>query len=353
MLITLIVNIIAVILAWCSRFKKGKMALLASFSVIFLFLALRYDFGIDYMGYYYAFEEVRDMPFSDLHHASLLDFGYVFSNWLFARLGLDFYCFVITLSFLQCYILYKIIKEYVPPEYHWLAVFIYLFNPSMMLIQCSAMRQATAIFIFFYSIKFIIKHKPLKFILCIVLGGLFHKSCFFMLPLYWLCGPYKMNKYIKFSLLCAYWLFLFYGDVFIQQLTPVIDYVNPNYLLTYNATGQIGTGFYIIFYFLCLSWFICHIDTVNDEMKVYMKVSMFFFVTMTLGVFLMMFARIGYYPLMALVVTIPFLVHKVSNPLWKVAIGGGFVLLYCYMFYMHFQNEICQRGYVYKNFLFE
>lgn len=353
MLTTAIVNSIAVLFAFGSNFKTGKYALFASVSVIFLFMALRYDYGIDYMEYYDAFEEISYLSFAELHEASLVDWGYVFSNWLFARLGMNFFCFVAVVTLFQCFVLYRTIRQYVPNEYHWLAITIYLFNPSMMLIQCSALRQSIAIFLFLYSIRFIIEKKLLWFIACIVIGGFFHRSCLFMLPLYWLCGSFKINKYAKFLLAGLYWILFFKGNLFIYMLSPIINYVNPRYLSTYDAGGQVGTGFFIIFYFLCLLWWLYQLDAAPSEMKVYMKVSIIFFVTLVLGVSLMMFARIGHYFVMSLIITIPFIIRKLPNPLLKTAVAGGFVLLYFYTFYCHFQDEFCSSTYIYKTFLFE
>ncbi len=350
MLTTLIICMVAIVLAWCARYKNGNYALFASFAVIFLFLALRYDYGIDYMAYYDVFNAIGELSFSQLGQAAFNDWGYVFSNWLFAQLGLNFYFYVAAVAFLQCAVLYNVIKENVPSEFQWLAVAIYLFNPTFMLIQCSAIRQTIAIFLFLYSIRFIIRRKPLKFIVCIILGGLFHRSCLFMMPIYLVCGPFKMKSYIKLSVACAYWVLFFYGGFFIDQLIPVINYINPKYLKSYNVAGQVGTGFFIMFYFICLLWWLYSINAVDEKINVYMKVSIIFFVTLVLGIWLMMFARIGYYFSMTLVVTIPLMVSKISKPLYQVAATGVFFLLYFYRFYLHFQDELCRNYYIYKTF---
>lgn len=353
MLVTLIINLIAVGVAWLSG-RGMRHALLLSCSLIFLFLALRYDFGNDYLGYYYHFTEVASQPLSQLISDSAFEPGYVFSCWLFAQLGLNFFCFVATIAFFECYVLYTIIKEHVPAQYHWMAVAIYLFNPGLMLIQCSAIRQTIAIFLFLYSIKFIIKQKLIPFILCIFAGSLFHSSCLILLPLYWMLKPYKINSVSKIMVACIYLFVLFCGTYIIQELTPVINLINPRYIETFSTSGQVGTGLLIIFYFMCLVLLLYYVNSTDGTLNAYIKIAMLYFIISVLGVALMMIGRVCFYFAMALVVVIPCIVHKISDFRVKAIVGGTFLLLYCYLFYIHFQDELCKEKYgVYKIIPFE
>jgi hypothetical protein len=81
---------------------------------------------------------------------------------------------------------------------------------------------------------------------------------------------------------------------------------------------------------------------------------MLYFIISVLAVALMMVGRVCFYFGMALVVVIPCIVHKISDFRVKAIVGGTFLLLYCYLFYIHFQDELCKEKYgTYKIIPFE
>ena len=59
MVTTLVINGLVVFLSWLESLKILKHGLLISFILLFLFLALRYNFGNDYIGYFDGFREVN------------------------------------------------------------------------------------------------------------------------------------------------------------------------------------------------------------------------------------------------------------------------------------------------------
>ena len=217
MYITAFITILAIIFASYAGFIKNDKFLLFSFAIIFCFIAFRYDFGLDYMAYYDAFEEIKELEFSDLHEASLQEIGYVFSNWIFARLGLNFFDFIIVVTFLQSMVLYKLVQKYVPCEYYWLSIAIFMFCPTMMLMNCTAIRQSIAIYIFLFSLKYIMNKSFLKFLACILIGCLFHKSCFFMMPMFFICQPYKINKTVGIIFICSFWYACYLAVLFLKN----------------------------------------------------------------------------------------------------------------------------------------
>ena len=142
-----IFNIVFVLLAYLAQYKGQAYLLKVSFVLIFLFLALRYDYGNDYRSYLDEF--VRLTSYSSLDYTDETEHfekGWLFLYFLFKPFG--FFALVAVLAAFNCFIYYRLIKKYVLPNYYWLAVFIYVFNVGFMLTQLSSMRQTLAIGIF-------------------------------------------------------------------------------------------------------------------------------------------------------------------------------------------------------------
>ena len=142
------VGFVTVALAYQAKFFKYHICLLFSFVVLGTFLAVRYDFGNDYMPYMLMHKELQNMSIFNSHY----EFGWIILN----KFVYNFYLLVAVLSIFNCYVYFRFINRYVPLQFWWLAVFIYVFNTNFMLIQASAMRQTVAILVFIYSIKYII-----------------------------------------------------------------------------------------------------------------------------------------------------------------------------------------------------
>lgn len=66
---------------------------------------------------------------------------------------------VIVLTAFEISVYYWFIKKYIPKEWYWFAVFIYVFNPNFMLTQSSMMRQTLAMCIVLLSIPYIYKKR--------------------------------------------------------------------------------------------------------------------------------------------------------------------------------------------------
>ncbi len=151
-----ILNIIVVLFAYLARYRRTKFGLKVSFFLIFLFLALRYDYGNDYPGYLKHFLVINQYAWIDYFGKSLqFEPGWTFLCRLFEPLG--FFAMTAVLALFNCVVYYRFIKKYVPPAYYWFAVFLYVFTPGFMLIHSSAMRQSVAITLFIFSIDYLYK----------------------------------------------------------------------------------------------------------------------------------------------------------------------------------------------------
>ncbi|MEI6611186.1 MAG: EpsG family protein, partial [Deltaproteobacteria bacterium] len=192
----LIFNIIAVIFAWLESTGQYKHGLKLSLFTVFLFLALRYSYGNDYWNYFYMFMDTNS---SSSFGESILregwEIGWLFINRVFGLLGTQgFFAMIAVLAAFNCIVLFRFIKKYVPPKHYWIAVFIYTFQPDMMLILSSAMRQAVAVSLFLLSIDFIIQKKILPYLILVTIATIFHTSSIVLYTFILLVfGDWKIN----------------------------------------------------------------------------------------------------------------------------------------------------------------
>ena len=226
-----IIVITAIFLAFSVRLKI-KYGLEIAFVILTAFVGLRYEyFGVDtysYMDRYLRLSKLNINPFNivDIYNSEPnIEIGWVLLNYWLKFLGWP--CFQLFLSVIENFILYKIIKEYVPPTYYWLSIFILGFNKSFLLIgECSMVRQWLAISIVVFAFKYIVNKKIIKYTACMILAYLIHRTAIIALPAYLLVYVDKLKftwKTISILCVCLYiWFsvaldYTFYIDMFIAS----------------------------------------------------------------------------------------------------------------------------------------
>jgi len=119
------------------------------------------------------------------------------------------------------------------------------------LFQINGTRQAIAIAIFSVSVLFIIDKKPIKYVLSIFIGCLFHKSIIICLPLYFIFkGEIKPRK-IAF-ILFFFLLFIIFFQSFIS-IASSIDSKYSNYGDQQETSGGVVVSTFNIILFV---WFV-------------------------------------------------------------------------------------------------
>ena len=104
--------------------SNKKRGLIWSMIILFLFLALRYNFGNDYPAYYTSFYDGNDIL-----EDSQVEVGYKWLTILFKPFG--FFIFIIWWSAFYIIALYKTIRRYVPEEYYWLVIMSIISNADL------------------------------------------------------------------------------------------------------------------------------------------------------------------------------------------------------------------------------
>lgn len=136
-----------------------------SFSVVFIFSAIRYNVGADYPSYEWLFYHFQEGG------AQYVEVGYRYLNIFFANLGFGFEGFVAIISFVTYYIFYK---SY-PKEKAY--IFHFVFICTLYLYSFSNLRSSIVYgLMFIATLRYIEYKKLLPFLCFMTVSFLFHKS---------------------------------------------------------------------------------------------------------------------------------------------------------------------------------
>ena len=343
-----ILNTISILFSYLAKYKEFKFGLKLAFLLIFIFLAIRFNYGNDYMNYYKDFITINSFSSIDFYDKALYyEPGWLLLIRLFKPFG--FFTLVMVLSLLNCVIFYLFIKRYVPVQYYWIAVFIYVFTPGFMLVHASAMRQSIAINLFIFSIPFIYKKDFLRYLLCITLATFFHFSAIILIPVYFLVFlNWRINNIGGGIILLIFLSLFIFGD----RITPFLDNLIGNFFQDYE--GYIGTGSKIesgiglIFLSLFLTAIIYYSRFEKKDIKILFNIAIIGFMFIPIGLLLAMISRVSMYFTPATIVVYPLLIGKIKNPFQKNLFTFILIAFTLYTFTLFFSSEIF--GEFYKNY---
>ncbi len=239
MTITILIGLFAVFFAYISKFIKYGLEI--AWIIIFVFLAIRFDFGNDYNGYWNIYNNLTTVK---LHNQ--VEPGWLLLNsFFFYFLGKNgFYVLVALLSLLNCTVYYVLIRKYVSPNYYWFAVFIYVFDSSLLLIQASMMRQNLAMNLLAWAFVIALgnRSKAMKMISVlslILLSYSFHKSSLIGLIFLLLCFVRWDKIYIVLFSMAI--VLFFMHEVVIGFLSDIIHSYFDSFDV-YLSEGELSIG---------------------------------------------------------------------------------------------------------------
>ena len=343
MIATIIFNVFAVFFAFLESSSRSRWYLFISFLIIFAFLALRYDFGNDYLSYYEYFSDVHKIPISDLLNFQayksygLNELGYAWLNRLFP----SFYLLVAVLALLSCYVYYNSISFYVSKDLIWFSVFIFLFNPALLLFQSSSIRQTIAICFFLYSVRFLIERSFWKYCLLFLMGSLFHRSTIILLPIYVFATPEVWRQKVIIILVSIYLFITFFGYTLLGSIDWITNQFFSKYQLHYMnniSTAPINTGIGFMVWSLIFLFIVWSHNKSDEKNAVISKLSIIGFVLSPMGIYLAMFERIGLFFEPFILLSLPFAIKLQESKLLKQIIIIMLILWYGYQFYEFFHH---------------
>lgn len=271
---------------------KNKESLIFSMILIFVFSAIRYDFGNDYMGYLEGFEEINKYPFSI---DSMLKHHYESGWYLLCVYFNDFFLMVVFLSLFNCVTIYFFIKKSVSADYYWLSLFVYLFYPSNFILLLSAMRQSVAmdfILLAYLALKY---NKYLLFVLLTIIAGAFHTSAYFVLVIgfiIYVCSDFTIKS--NFIIISCYVLSFLVVRLWVPYILNLVFKYFPRYHF-YSLDSVVvddgGTGLGLLILFLLFLMFV--LPSIKFDLFSRLYIASFFI--MSFAVCLPIVSRINYY----------------------------------------------------------
>lgn len=249
----LIYFIIFLLLIMTSKLKNRN---LSCFIILLIFMSIRFDVGADFVTYYKLGMKKELLEISLFKHKISADiiknFDYVgYQYYRFEFLNKILYKIVWYLknnqliiflySFITLFFLKKGLEnEKINSNLSWIFFYSFsLFNFYFL----SVMRQGVAVLICFYSYKYIKKEKIIKFLICVLIASLFHKTAIIFITSYFL-KYFNLNKKIGLSLT----IFSFFSTGLLIKIISLTGMYTQYLIQDYYIKS--GTKFVYIIIFL-------------------------------------------------------------------------------------------------------
>lgn len=340
MYIVILISLISFFFAILSSKGKMKGGLKYCFILLTILCAIHYDYGSDYMVYVAMFDDSKMLSLS---WESIADYfrdpGWITLCVLFRPLG--FFALVIALNILQNFIFYHIIDKYVPRNWQWFSVFIYVFSTSFYLLNFSMMRQGLAIALLFWAVFLIIEKKHWKAIILILASFTIHGTSMITIPFLIVLLFMKDGKRVLSAYAFLFILLLFlYRPVYSMLMSITVNDTLTEYGEMYKRGNGIslGIGFVIEVVTLIVLLYISVIKKSLSHNET--RLLTFYLVTFLLLPFQMenqMVGRIGYYFNVMSIVMVPLAYSNINNEKGaRTFLIGLFVAITLYRYWFFF-----------------
>lgn len=347
------VSSIAVLIAWLARYRDCTYALEAAFVLLACFLSVRYEYGNDYEAYVRMYSSINEyVQLQITSDLSDIEYGWILLNRLFRPLG--FFSLVIVLSCVQLYTYYYLIKKYVPREWYWLALFVYLFTPMFMLTQLSMLRQTLAMSIVVCAFEFSFKRKLLPAAALMGLAGFFHMSAWVLAPLIFLSYWKFRFNWVGASILLACFVGLFIlKEQVLSLISSVVDMSFQKYddYLEDELTITYGAGFAFMMFMLLLMLFFE--PRQNKNISILFKLAIISFMLYPVGTVIPIISRLGLYISIYSIIAYPFVILSIRKVVPRVLILVFYVFFTLYSLQVFFTSDIWQDNYAVYHTIFQ
>lgn len=220
--------------------QNKKRGLQISMFILFIFLAIRYNFGNDYPAYYRMFYNF-DLP--GMLDAKI-EYGYSLLCIIFKPLG--FFSLIIIWSAFYCLALYTTFRRYIPQKFYWLVMMSIISNADLVFYGASAIRQTLAFSCILFILPFLEAKKPIHYAVGVVIAYLFHQSALVFIALYPLMYLDLRNQ--KFIIIFGI-LAIMFMTVLKGQFEAIINVIAAShfekYVDRYGESDQVIEGGFI------------------------------------------------------------------------------------------------------------
>lgn len=216
--------------------KEWHWKLFVTFLPLFLFAALRVNFGNDYDNY--------EMFFNEFHQNS-----FIFDDTSRSEIGYQFLCYImpsfrsmlVLNAFMLCLALAVFIDKNVPRAYFWLAIVLIFLNPEKNIYgNLVGMRNGFVVTGFLLGFVLIQKRKLIAFIILTFALSTIHTAALLFLPLAYVVGRNKVFSERELAI----WIFVIVALLassasgLINLATPIVE----SYFDRYEYYLEMTTG---------------------------------------------------------------------------------------------------------------
>ncbi len=189
---------------------KSYPVYLLIFTFTFI-VGLRWDVGVDYMGYYYLY--IGDYQYNSFDRLELIPRSLM--NF-FNSIGLPFYSWFMAMAFFQILFLIKAFEKYF---FDYLPLGVFFFLIMYLALDMNVVRQGVALSIALYSYTFIKEKRIIPFLFFGVLAFFFHKSAVLITPLFLFAFLKRFPG--PFFQLALFIFFIFLGQLILDKLISI------------------------------------------------------------------------------------------------------------------------------------
>lgn len=328
-------------MAYFARIEKYRYLLAWAFALLAIVLGVRYGYGNDFFNYKYMF----DHGYPEGGFADEVEPGWHFLMQLFKPFGFSSLVFFITC--IEHLMLYDLIRRYIPANYYWLAMFIYVFNPWFMVIGLSMMRQFFVQILGFYAIEYAYKRKFFHFVIIVFIAVSIHKIALLLVPLYFIPYASKLLSGGSFSVVMVLVAVLLATklDVIIETLILFFEEGGMKYGESYLNESVISEEYrispkLIMRYLLFVLLLIRNLKSLNGVVQLYAIVVVLSVLFLPFATISPMAIRASWVYAIVVIVGMPCLLQNERIPIIKYGAMFFFALLLLRDYQSHFISEI-------------
>ena len=300
MKVYIILVIFAVFFTWLQQVGAMKNGMKLSYFLVFLFLALRHDYGNDYSSYFNGYLGLQSLQDEDFYFKGN-EVGWLYLNYFFKYLFGDvgFHIMLASMAAFTCFVLYRLTIKYIPPKSYAFAIALLLLEPNNILVMSSGMRQAIAVAIFLLSFDYLSQRKYLQYLVGIILASLFHTSALVLIALIFLNA-------VKWRIYLPYLFLIFLGLFFLlNNLSGIFDQINillesqESEYLVYTEQGfeetKYGLGFALSIFLYVAVLILNRKFHFYIEQDTIIKIAFVALLFLILGLSVQLASRLNYY----------------------------------------------------------
>lgn len=312
-----------------------------TFIILFMFMALRFDYGNDYMSYFNNHK---------LMNAGLSGWGA--DDFLFHTLNIaipNFFVLITLTSLFYLIVIWYLIKNNLNVNQYGFAVLLLLINPYLFLIHLSSLRQTLALCFFVFAVNFAVKRKLIYYIAFLLLATGMHSSAIILFPLYFMLTDKPFNKKHLFMTMLILGLLLF-TPVFNIIVNKSLEYLPIHYKYYYNqglhnsVRATIISSFYLFFIAI-------NLEKLRGKEIIYGKLSLIATVLSVLAIKVSMITRVGLYFDLFLIITIPQIFSRFETKIYKYMLFLALVGIYLLRYYSFFTTPLWESFRHYQTIL--